>query len=425
MVASIYEQQDMLDCALELGRKMILAGADVRRVEDTVTRVVEAYGATEIEVFTISSLILVSAKWEKGRILTQSKHIVGYGTNLRKLELYNGLARRVCATVPTLKEFREGMKQIDISLKRNWFDALCYFLGVSSMTMFFGGSLLDGLIAGIIALGVFAFERFLKSPHMNTIVYTMFGSLISGWLCIMFVRLGIGEHVDKIMIGVVFLFIPTLAVCNAIKDIINQDVVTGLHRLVEAIVITLSMTVGFFMAYRSTGFVTVSIPELEINSIPYGLQILYAFIGTFGFSVYFHIKKQRLISVTIGGGLAWFVFLLSYHLSENSFFANAIAAFIIVLYSEIAARIEKAPANIFLIPLVIPLLPGGSLYRCISGLIQGDMSQFSSAGTSFCWALSGIELGFLIGYIISTRTMKFIQDGIRYNKAKREFYRNK
>ena len=49
--------EEILDIALDVGVAMLECGAEVHRVEDTMTRICKAYGAREIEVFAITSLI--------------------------------------------------------------------------------------------------------------------------------------------------------------------------------------------------------------------------------------------------------------------------------------------------------------------------------------------------------------------------------
>lgn len=52
----------------------------------------------------------------------------------------------------------------------------------------------------------------------------------------------------------------------------------------------------------------------------------------------------------------------------------------VCLWSEGMARVRKAPANIFMIPGIIPLLPGGALYYTMSALIGGDMDTVMLKG---------------------------------------------
>ena len=50
-------EEQLVDASLEIGKALLLAGGEVTRVEDTITRILHAYGMREIGVFTITSLI--------------------------------------------------------------------------------------------------------------------------------------------------------------------------------------------------------------------------------------------------------------------------------------------------------------------------------------------------------------------------------
>ncbi len=51
-------------------------------------------------------------------------------------------------------------------------------------------------------------------------------------------------------------------------------------------------------------------------------------------------------------------------------------AILITIYSEIWARILKTPSTVILMPTVIPLIPGGSLYYAMDAALRHDMPQF-------------------------------------------------
>ena len=60
----------------------------------------------------------------------------------------------------------------------------------------------------------------------------------------------------------------------------------------------------------------------------------------------------------------------------------------------------KAPANIFMITALIPLLPGSYLYYATAGLVSHSMAQFYDYGSRVLQATLGIEGGILIAYFL-------------------------
>ena len=57
--------------------------------------------------------------------------------------------------------------------------------------------------------------------------------------------IGIGDHVDKIMIGGIMLLIPGIAMTNSIRDMLIGDIVTGLLRFVNSVLIAGAIACGF------------------------------------------------------------------------------------------------------------------------------------------------------------------------------------
>ncbi|MBQ2249842.1 MAG: threonine/serine exporter family protein, partial [Clostridia bacterium] len=48
-------------------------------------------------------------------------------------------------------------------------------------------------------------------------------------------------------------------------------------------------------------------------TFPEFFQILVAAVGSIGFAILFNIRGRRLLSVAVGGGLCWLLFLLLNH----------------------------------------------------------------------------------------------------------------
>lgn len=81
-------------------------------------------------------------------------------------------------------------------------------------------------------------------------------------------------------------------------------------------------------------------------------------------------------SQAIGGAVFWAVYLIFLHFINNEFLGFFFVAILITIYSEIWARILKTPSTVILMPSVIPLIPGGSLYYAMDAALRHDMPQF-------------------------------------------------
>lgn len=127
----------------------------------------------------------------------------------------------------------------------------------------------------------------------------------------------------------------------------------------------------------------------------YVIQTLMGAIGSVGFALLFNVRGRQLLLFFFGGALDWSVYLLCTHNGCSMFvgllFATMTASFI----SEVLARVIHTPVLILLVPMLIPLIPGGDLYHSMDALIRGEQERFLSHGASAVIAAGAICLGII------------------------------
>lgn len=126
------------------------------------------------------------------------------------------------------------------------------------------------------------------------------------------------------------------------------------------------------------------------------VRILCATLGTLGFALVFRVRHWHLLWATAGGTVAWVCYAITTHAGGGIFLSSLAGSLAVCLWSELMARWRKAPANIFLIPGIIPLLPGSALYYAMEGAIYSDMSVFTQKGIDALLGSVGIAGGILI-----------------------------
>lgn len=124
-------------------------------------------------------------------------------------------------------------------------------------------------------------------------------------------------------------------------------------------------------------------------------QLITAFLGAFGFAVLFQVGKEKLLSASLGGLLAWSFYLLSGLLSESEVLRFFLSAVVITAYAEYMARKDKAPATVFLVPAAVPLIPGGSLYQTMSYALREEWRSFLGQGLMTILLAAAISCGVL------------------------------
>ncbi len=125
----------------------------------------------------------------------------------------------------------------------------------------------------------------------------------------------------------------------------------------------------------------------------YIIELLTAFLGAFGFALLWNVKKQRIFVAAVGGLLAWGAYIIV-QMSGNGIFSSAFfAALITAIYCEISARIFKCPATVFLMPALVPLFPGSSLYYTLNAAVHGNFEEFSHHAMTTLYFALGLACG--------------------------------
>lgn len=127
----------------------------------------------------------------------------------------------------------------------------------------------------------------------------------------------------------------------------------------------------------------------------YVLELVTAFLGTLGFALLFHVRRERLLPACLGGILAWGVYLLMGLVVSADMIRYFVAAVVLTIYAEVMARVLKCPATLFIIVAVIPLVPGGALYGAMYHFVKGDFAASSAQGVSTLLLAVAIAAGML------------------------------
>lgn len=123
------------------------------------------------------------------------------------------------------------------------------------------------------------------------------------------------------------------------------------------------------------------------------LPCLYAFLCCFAFCFVFEVRQPRFIlSTCFTGAMSWLTYLLCAPLGSQ-FARFFLATIVVATLAELFARLYKAPATMFLIIGIIPLVPGGGIYYTMEALINGDMALFIQKGMETAACAAAIAVG--------------------------------
>ncbi|MDD2375798.1 MAG: threonine/serine exporter family protein [Eubacteriales bacterium] len=250
----ISEQENLLALSLNIGRGLLENGAETYRVEESIGRIMTAYGMEQAEVFAIPTCIIASVSRD-GQTLTRVERITQRRTNLDRISRLNNLSREICdrkySTSVIKAELNKIMSQQAYPF---WLQTAGFVLVAAAFTIMFGGDFRAALAAALCGLVTKPVIELLQRYQTNVFFANIIGGAVIAAVALAASRLGLSGQVDLIIIGTLMNLVPGVAITNSMRDIIAGDLVAGLTKLTEALIIGTAIAIGTGFTFSIVGY---------------------------------------------------------------------------------------------------------------------------------------------------------------------------
>jgi uncharacterized membrane protein YjjP (DUF1212 family) len=344
-------------------------------------------------------MIIANVVKPDGTEVQQMKRVYSISNNMALMEDYNQLSRDVCAKKQSLAE-AENRYHILSTQKRYplYLTVLGGALGSGGFCVMFGGGLLDFMPAFLVGALMSYLNEVLSIRSFNSYARAFMLSVIGGFfsitLCYLLQLIGLTVSPAMVMKGTIMVVIPGVLICNAIRDLFAGDIFSGSSQLLNGVLTALVIVAGYGAAvYILRGILVEPTYPVRTGVIKYVYLVIFGIIGSAAFAVFFKIRLRRIGFATLAILLTYALYLVMDYYAESVFAVTLVATIFAALCSEILARIIKAPATVFLIPAILPFVPGAGLYDTISYIVQGELSTAWTYGGQVVLYFLGIAVG--------------------------------
>lgn len=125
-------------------------------------------------------------------------------------------------------------------------------------------------------------------------------------------------------------------------------------------------------------------------------QLIFCTLACVGFGLWFNVKGIQVVYSGIGAFFTWAVYYVVYEMTTSNFQGTLFAAIFVAIFAQIMARVNRAPATIFLTVSVFPLVPGPNLYYMMYYLVMEDYKIAKEEAVTLVLTCLGIALGFIV-----------------------------
>ncbi len=237
--------REVLTLAVEIAQAMIRNGAEISRVEDTCTKIIDSFGIVDYDVYVLSNGIFASANEGRDDACSVIRHIPLGKISLTRISALNQLARDICEKkidIATAWDKLEECKKLPFA--PDYLQMIAMGIGSGGFAILFGATAMEGGFACLIGLVLYLLTKVMKKNKVARFAVLLLSSMFITVLAFIPVIAGLNVSLDKIVIGSIMPLVPGISFTTSIRDIYNGDYLSGTIHLIDALFTAMCIAVG-------------------------------------------------------------------------------------------------------------------------------------------------------------------------------------
>jgi len=238
--------EKLCNILLNAGEAMLVAGSDIARVEDTISHIGLAYNINKMDVFVITSSIVLTIH-KDDYIVTQSRRINRKASNnFQIIEDINNLSRHTDNL--SIEKLDQQINHIVNQKVDERKVLLGYILASLGFSYFYGTNIITAIFAGLFSIELYYSQKYLYKYCSNHIFYIFLMAFLNGFLIMFFCNLINYVDINNIIIGDIMLLIPGIAITVAFQNMLIGDTTSGIIQFIESLLWSLAIAAGYGFA---------------------------------------------------------------------------------------------------------------------------------------------------------------------------------
>lgn len=424
-----------LDLLLRTGQILMESSADTSRVKRNMERTAAYLGLPKenlhmnIDYYMLQ--VNVSDEYHSfSKMQRCDKHVI----NMLAIQEVSKLSWRAIQKDYSLDKYEEELEKIANGKHyyKDWIIAIGAGLACGGFCIQFGCDWTAFFYASIAAILGNRLRMFLNHSGSNlyaNFAVAAFVSTILAWLSSFLstptVQAALPEFLRPILftetpwhplLACALYIVPGVPLINAVNDLLDNHINTGLVRAMNTLLIVIAMSFGIMLAIKCGSFDGFA---KDLPTIPHHSFYVYAVaaaISAMGFATIYNIPYRLMPWIAVGGIICVctrnFIFLdpstgnagLGLGIVVGSLCGSALISIINIK----AVHILHTPHQCITIPAVIPIVPGVLMYRALYGFmgmqgVVGEVTHAMSFAINGSLVLVCIALGVAIPNIFAKK----------------------
>lgn len=236
-------QTDEIELICQAAQLILENGGETYRVEETALRMAQGFGLKNVNIAAFPTSIFIEADG-----LARVRRISRRGTNLVRLAQVNDISRKVEHREMTAPEAQDALMRIARAQGPSQMMLIVGCgLAAGSFSLLYKGTVGTFIVAFFIGMLVQAMLPLFSRMEMGALFGNFTGGLISAVLAeTLGVYVNYGS-VNATIIGAIMSLLSGLLMTNAVRDTMYGDLVSGITRAVEALLLAAAAALGVYV----------------------------------------------------------------------------------------------------------------------------------------------------------------------------------
>lgn len=361
--------EEVAHLTLQVGRLLLLGGADTAQVQESMARFAAAFGCEAHLFVTYERLLLTIVADDQFRTKVGYR-VPAMNVNMAAVTAVSQLVTEAEAGRRGLADTREGLTEIEDRAPAygHWIVVITLGLTAASLARLFGGDWPTFGIAWLSGSVGMRLRQVLGRRGFNLFFIPFAAALVSGVIGGVGVLLGLSGTPALCLVAPAMIIVPGVPLVNGVQDLIKNHMTLGLARLTLGVLVTLSIALGLFVATVLTG---AKIPvEAPLKLLPVPEDALFSALAALGYLFLFNVPARIAWAGAVCGVASHTLRTLCLHLGVDVISGTLAGALAVGFLAQGFARHFRAPTVSFAFAGVVAMIPGAFAFRAVIGCLH-------------------------------------------------------
>jgi uncharacterized membrane protein YjjP (DUF1212 family) len=237
------DTKKILHASTLAGVALLKSGAEIFRVQETMSRIIEHYGVKNYNVYVIANGIFANIDENRESRRTAIRDVPLSGIHLGLIDRINSISREMCQDSYGIDEAIERLEKCQTPPPtRHLLQAAACGVGAAAFGILFGAGFIEAIITFFLGM---VLQFFLDWTHeISKFLLYIAGAFIvtAGAAAMEAIKPAIDFNV--IVIGAIMPMFPGVGFTTSIRELFNGDHVSGSIHLTDALMTSVCVAVG-------------------------------------------------------------------------------------------------------------------------------------------------------------------------------------